>query len=428
MFYLLLGIIILILLLIYAYVKEFAIQYSLLNKILLCFGIIIFTLAIIMYPGESFKAALDGLNLWFNIVFPSLLPFFIGSELLINLGVVGFIGTLLEPVMRPIFNVPGSGSFAFIMSVTSGYPVGSKIVAQLYNNKMCNKSEAQRLLSFCSTSGPLYVIGAVAIGMLNMKEYGSLIISAHYLGALSVGLLFRFYKKNDRTKVPPQSGYIKRAFLNLKHTLSNEKRPFGQLLSESVRNSVNSMLLIGGFIVLFSVIIRLLTSSGIISIISDLMHMLLGFTGTSKSFLQSAASGFFEITVGCKLIASANAMVNLKILAICTVISWSGLSVHAQVAGMISSTDLDMKIYVLCKMLHGLFSGLYAYILLGIWDKNNVSQVLSVFSDRLNTFENISFLSRLFVSSGQFALILLFVISVSLVYAIVRKIYSAVNR
>ena len=77
-----------------------------------------------IYPAESVDAAYKGLVVWATLVIPALFPFFIGSELLINLGIVKFIGTILEPIMRPVFNVPGEGSFAFVMSVTSGYPVG----------------------------------------------------------------------------------------------------------------------------------------------------------------------------------------------------------------------------------------------------------------------------------------------------------------
>ena len=70
------------------------------------------TIAMVQYPKPTFDAAIMGLNLWWTVVFPSLLPFFILSEILMGLGVVHFIGVLLEPLMRPVFNVPGIGAFA----------------------------------------------------------------------------------------------------------------------------------------------------------------------------------------------------------------------------------------------------------------------------------------------------------------------------
>ncbi len=68
------------------------------------------TIAMVEYPKEAFDSAVMGLNLWWNVVFPALLPFFILSEILMGLGVVHFIGVLLEPLMRPLFNVPGVGA------------------------------------------------------------------------------------------------------------------------------------------------------------------------------------------------------------------------------------------------------------------------------------------------------------------------------
>lgn len=78
----------------------------------MAFCAVLITVAMVQYPKPAFDAAIIGLNLWWNVVFPSLLPFFILSELLMGLGVVHFIGVLLEPLMRPVFNVPGIGAFA----------------------------------------------------------------------------------------------------------------------------------------------------------------------------------------------------------------------------------------------------------------------------------------------------------------------------
>jgi Ni/Fe-hydrogenase subunit HybB-like protein len=78
----------------------------------MAFCAVFITIAMVQYPKPTFDAAIMGLNLWWNVVFPSLLPFFILSEILMGLGVVHFIGVLLEPLMRPVFNVPGIGAFA----------------------------------------------------------------------------------------------------------------------------------------------------------------------------------------------------------------------------------------------------------------------------------------------------------------------------
>ena len=76
-------------------------------------------------------SSIKGLDAWWSIVFPALLPFFIMSELLIGLGVVNFLGVLLEPVMRLLFNVPGAGAFVLAMGYTSGAPIGTLLTVNL---------------------------------------------------------------------------------------------------------------------------------------------------------------------------------------------------------------------------------------------------------------------------------------------------------
>lgn len=363
MYYFLIFALISVLLLIYSYYRHSASVSVNPGRTVLTVLVVLFTAAIIINPGESFNAAIQGLNTWFNIVFPSLLPFFIGSDLLINLRMVDFLGRLLEPVMRPLFNVPGCGSFPFVMSITSGYPVGSKIVAELYNKKMCNRVEAQRLLSFCSTSGPLFMLGAVGVGMLNSREGGVIIALSHYLGAITLGLAFRYYKHREGRQNTALTNYRKWPF-RMDNSMRNDNRPLGALLSEAVKNSVNSLLTIGGFIVLFSVVINLLMMLGITGFISHGILFLLSPFGIDKSLSSPIAGGLFEITIGSKLISSTQALLQQKIIAAAGIIGWSGFSIHAQVASMISTTDLNMKTYMVSKMFHGILSSIYSYAMI----------------------------------------------------------------
>lgn len=92
------------------------------KKLTLPLVIIAFILFLIIFSDTAVTSAKKGLTLWLNVVFPSLFPFFVASELLGMTGFTKAFGVLLEPIMRPLFNVPGCGSFAFAMGVTSGYP------------------------------------------------------------------------------------------------------------------------------------------------------------------------------------------------------------------------------------------------------------------------------------------------------------------
>lgn len=114
-----------------------------------------FTVTIVFFPDETFQASLDGLKLWWDIVLPALLPFFIISEILMGLGVVHFMGALLEPLMQPLFRVPGVGGFVMAIGLASGYPIGAKITSRLREQNMLSKVEAERLVCFTNTADPL---------------------------------------------------------------------------------------------------------------------------------------------------------------------------------------------------------------------------------------------------------------------------------
>lgn len=67
---------------------------------------ILIAIAIIISPESSFEASLQGLKLWWTLVFPALLPFLMLSEMLTASGFVHGFGVLLEPLMKRSFVCP----------------------------------------------------------------------------------------------------------------------------------------------------------------------------------------------------------------------------------------------------------------------------------------------------------------------------------
>ena len=157
------------------------------------FIVLVLIFGIIKYPNESILSAKKGLSILIDVLIPSLLPFIIGANLIIDLKIVDIIGYIINPITKFIFNVSGKSALVFIISMVSGYPVGTKLASELRSNNQISKYECQRLVSFCSTSGPLFIIGSVATGMFKNPQLGYLMIICHYIGSISVGLLFRNY-------------------------------------------------------------------------------------------------------------------------------------------------------------------------------------------------------------------------------------------
>jgi len=145
---------------------------ALMKSVLLAFLAIVLALGLILFPEEAFQASLKGLDTWWRVVFPSLLPFFIISELLIGFGVVHFLGILLEPLMRPLFRVPGIGGFVWAMGMASGNPAGPKLAARMREERAVSRMEAERLAAFTSSANPLFIFGAVAVGFFLQSPPG----------------------------------------------------------------------------------------------------------------------------------------------------------------------------------------------------------------------------------------------------------------
>src|SRR5690625_2937781 len=153
----------------------------------IAFFVLSITLSLIIFPEVAFQSSVKGLHTWWEVVFPALLPFFIMAELLIGFGIVQFIGVIFQPIMRPVFNVPGVGSFAWIVGMASGYPSGAKITALLRTNNEITRTEAERLISFTNSSSPLFIFGAIAVGFFYDFSLAALFAVCHYIGNLIVG-------------------------------------------------------------------------------------------------------------------------------------------------------------------------------------------------------------------------------------------------
>lgn len=322
--------------------------------------------SLISYPQESFEASIRGLNMWWEIVFPSLLPFFIISEMLIGFGVVKFIGVLLEPFMRPLFKVPGVGGFVWAMGMASGFPAGAKLTARLRQEGQLTQIEAERLVSFTNSSNPLFIFGAVSVGFFQNPHLGVILALAHYLGNICVGILMRFYGNETPNKEKDKQGtfILWNALSALHRTRIKDKRPIGKLLGDAVNSSIQTLLMVGGFIILFSVINKLLFHLHITAALAKVFDIVLSSLSFPDMLSIPFISGLFEITLGSDLTSRVQESTLLQQAIITSfILGFSGFSVQAQVASILAQTDIRFKPFFFARIMQGLFASLFALIL-----------------------------------------------------------------
>jgi sporulation integral membrane protein YlbJ len=368
-------------------------------------GALTLVLGMITQPKIVYQGASTGLNLWWNIVFPSLFPFFVVSEILLGLGIVNFMGVLLEPIMRPLFNVPGTGSFVLAVGYTSGYPIGAMATARLRSQRLCTRIEAERLVAFTNNSSPLFMLAAVPVGMFNNPQLGPVIAIAHYTANLTLGLLLRFYGQNDPEIVNfplPQESLFKRAFAEMFAVYQKERRALGKILSDAVKNAMQNLFNIGGFIILFAVLIQLLTAAGFINLLAQKLSILLIPLGFSEAILPALASGLIEMTIGAKLASEAAVPLQEQVLTVSIILAWSGLSIHAQAASMLAETDIRMLPFILTRTAHAVLAAIYTYVLFNL--SSPISSALAA-PELNNLYQSISLWPGLPLSLALFCLI-----------------------
>ncbi|HHX29154.1 MAG: sporulation integral membrane protein YlbJ [Bacillota bacterium] len=329
--------------------------------------VILIATSMVLYPEPSFKAAERGLGVWWEVVLPALLPFFIAAELLMGMGVVHFMAVLCQPIMRPVFNVPGSGSFTMAMGIASGYPLGAALSARLKDTGLATKTEAERLMCFCNTSDPLFMTGAVAVGMFRRADVAAAIVTAHYISAVLVGLAMRFWKMREKPSPLLQSDgsfILLRAYRAMRDAQREKPQPFGKLMGEAVNRSVNTLMAVLGFMVLFSVIFELLRIAGATEVISQAITRVIPDSLIPKALHEPLVSGFFEITIGTSMASQAAAPLVARVAACSAIIAWSGLSVLAQVAAVTQPSGLSVLPYAFARFFQGIMAAILTVLIM----------------------------------------------------------------
>lgn len=315
---------------------------------------LLFTICLLLFSNNNLIAAQNGLALWATKVLPSLFPFFVATELLCQTNFTHILGKMLNKFMKPIFNVPGESAIAIILGTISGYPVGAKVVCNLKNQKIISKIEAERLIAYTNNSGPLFILGTVGIALFGNKKIGIILLISHILASLIVAYCFRFWKKDKFD-------------INYRETKFNSKltpmkiSDIGEILGTSIKKAISTILLIGGFIVIFSVILSILETSGILNIFCEILYNL----GIPKDVSLSIISGIIELTNGVNLTALiSKSNYTLSIILTSFLLGFGGFSVLLQVYSIIVKENISIKPYFLGKLLQGIFSSIITFILI----------------------------------------------------------------
>ena len=288
-------------------------------------------LAIILSPTKFIQAGLNGVSAWAFNVLPAVLPFMIISSLLISTNIVEKICFPLSKPFVKIYNTSPYSLYVFFISILSGYPVGSKMIADLYEQNKISQTSAYRMSSFCSNSGPMFIVGSVGVGMLFSATAGYIMLLSHIISALLNGVLYRNIKSpNDKS---------------VTLSLPSTKQSFGDIIERSCRSILN----VGAIIMFFFIVI-------------EFVSILIAFLPEN---IQSIVFGIIEITKGAKSISSCYEIKMATILS-SAVITFGGISTALQSISLLNRVKMPLSLFLLQKFSQSIFAGIVSFALCSV--------------------------------------------------------------
>lgn len=296
--------------------------------VVLCLLITGFAAVFIIFPERYVACCLEGFVLWAECVLPSLFPFIVVSLIFIKTGLADKASLPLKRVTR-VLNLPQSAAVCFILSICSGYPAGSRLVAEFYENGALTRSDCDKLAPLCSTSGPLFIIGSVGFKMFGDKLLGLKIFVAHAFAVIIFSLIYcRFCKKTQY--VPPKS-----------------VKSSGNILYDSFYGAVISVAVAGGFIAFFYVVAQAMQDFFIIMPLKNFLSLFM-----DEGAASAVSLGIAEVTTGCKFLAQSNSAI--KGASAGFMITFGGVSILMQQLSYLTKTGVKPAKFILLKFLQAM--------------------------------------------------------------------------
>lgn len=295
--------------------------------------------AMLIFPQAVFSGAEEGLLLWFQIIFPTLFPFLVVTSLLLSSGGLNLITRLFGGLFRRIFRVTQNGAFAVLAGFLCGYPMGAKVTADLLRAEKISDREARYLLSFCNNTSPVFIINFIV-----WKTFGDERLMLPTLliligSPVLMSFIFRRIYLKGRHPFPEPSAALK-----------EKKTRFDfSVLDSCMMNSFEAIVKVGGYIILFSVLLSLLEElSG------------------QHSILMAAAPAL-EVTNGILLLSSSVSDPGLRYAAALGLTSFGGLCSAAQTQCMLEGTGLSVIPYIIQKLTTAAAASLLSFIYLALF-------------------------------------------------------------
>ena len=314
-------------------------------------------LLLALRPQRYAAACAEGIALWAKVVLPALFPFLVLTAWIARSGMIVGLGRKLSPLLRRC-GLPAASAGAFLLSIVSGYPVGSRVVADLQRRGEIGRADAERLSILCSTSGPMFILGSVGSAMFGGGKAGAVLLTAHLFGVLAIALPVLLFRKRSAAAEPSPSPAAQRSAARA--IRAPQARAPSDTLGETVREAVLSVLCVGGFIALANVALCAAEDLLLLAPLRALAELCLCPFG-AQACAEGIVYGLIEATRGCAALAAAGAT-GLPFAAFA--ITFGGASILAQQLAFLRPAGVRAGRFIAVKAAQGCAAALFCALLL----------------------------------------------------------------
>ena len=276
-----------------------------------------------------YLSIMNALSLWVYNLIPSLFPFFIISDILINYNITSYIPKIIKDFCKNIFNITDNMLTILLLSMISGFPSNARNTRTLYDKGLITVDEANHILMFSHFANPVFILTTVALFFFHNEKTGIILLITHYLSNIILGICLR-------------------KSVNYKMQLNNnifKYNDFGSVLVLAIKKAVDTILTICGIIVVF-----LMLSTIIIN------------TFKFNLYNQMIIKGIFEITIGIESLSNLPISMNYKLVIASMILAFGGISVHVQVLSQIAGTKIKYLYFLFGRLYQMIIAGFLTYI------------------------------------------------------------------
>lgn len=288
--------------------------------------LILILLIMLANPRLCLSGAITGIDLWFKTIFPTLIPFLIISNILVNV----YSKRFKNPELCII-----------IIGLSCGCPMAAVCAAGLYKNSVISSDSAGLLTGICSSLSPAFMISYVFLNILGFKKLPFTFIIAYYIPLFLMLLIyFIFFKSNKNisdTKNTNQKSCAVNTINDTKHTLT--------LVDDAINSAFLTIAKLGGYIIIFN----------IVATFADRYL-------PADDYIRAVITGMLEITTGMNKIGLLGADLKLKIFTAGVLCSFGGVCCMLQSASILNNAGIGTKKYICCKIIISVLSLITYYL------------------------------------------------------------------